>query len=414
MKQAILIASSVFSPDSGIEPLNFPLNDVSAMELTLRSEDFGFQVEKLINEECPVVMRRLEGWISRANYDDLILIYFSGHGKLSRGRELFLTCANTREDSLHATALKYKWLTDLVQDQSLQKVAILLDCCYAGRAISGMRGTAQGAIEEQVRSAVAESGSGIFFLGASGASQSAEEREVDGHGRFTKQIIKGLSSGDADIDGDGNISAKDLSTYVKRELRKQHATQEPIEGGAYQGELILGSNRRKQLDAAICAIRSSLDNNKSNFTRETFRKIEDYLDEIRDDTYTGNVLDDPKYVTLKGYASNQANVEQVIKVFWMNSPPARIVPQPEEPFEPKPGISSPLKVRRNMSDGIKPASPANPKTVPSILGSWFAAAGIVLIGSFLAVANKDLTLLFLAIALAAAVLFWVRHKAKKG
>jgi uncharacterized caspase-like protein len=240
MKRAMLIASSEFSPDSGIEPLRFPLNDVAALEVTLRSDDFGFEVEKLINAPQSVAAEKLEAWISKADYDDLMLIYFSGHGKLSRARELFLTCANTKSTSLIATGLKYTLLTDLIREHSLQKVTIILDCCYAGRAVEGQRGDARDAVEEKVRELV-DPGSGIFFLGASGKNQTAEEREIDGHGRLTKQIIEGLSSGDADIDGDGNISAKDLSTYVKQQFRKQHADQEPIEAGAYQDELILGS-----------------------------------------------------------------------------------------------------------------------------------------------------------------------------
>jgi uncharacterized caspase-like protein len=208
--------------------------------VTLRSDDFGFEVEKLINAPQSVAAEKLEAWISKADYDDLMLIYFSGHGKLSRARELFLTCANTKSTSLIATGLKYTLLTDLIREHSLQKVTIILDCCYAGRAVEGQRGDARDAVEEKVRELV-DPGSGIFFLGASGKNQTAEEREIDGHGRLTKQIIEGLSSGDADIDGDGNISAKDLSTYVKQQFRKQHADQEPIEAGAYQGELILGS-----------------------------------------------------------------------------------------------------------------------------------------------------------------------------
>jgi hypothetical protein len=60
--------------------------------------------------------------------------------------------------------------------------------------------------------------------------------------RIQNIIVEGLSTGDADVDGDGSISAADLSTYVKRQLRKENAAQKPIEGGAYSGELIFGSN----------------------------------------------------------------------------------------------------------------------------------------------------------------------------
>src|ERR1700683_5051504 len=92
MKRAMLIASSEFSPDSGIEPLRFPLNDVAALEVTLRSDDFGLEVEKLINAPQSEAAEKLESWISKAYYDDLMLIYFSGHGKLSRARTVSDVC----------------------------------------------------------------------------------------------------------------------------------------------------------------------------------------------------------------------------------------------------------------------------------------------------------------------------------
>jgi hypothetical protein len=291
------------------------------MGRTLRADDFGFEVEILVNATSSAALQALDQWISKADYDDLVLIYFSGHGKLSRARELFLTCANTNSKNLISTALKYAQLTELIRESSLQKVAIILDCCYAGRAIEGGRGDPRGAVEQQVCAAVeASPGSGIFFLGASGKNQTAEEREIDGHGRFTKHIIEGLSSGDADIDNDGNISAKDLATYVKQRLRS--ASQEPIEGGAYQGELILGGNRRTQLTAFVSTIRASLQNNRDEyFSRETFRRIEDYLDQIMDGTDVRSVVEDSKYLILKRYSAKKANLEEVAKAFW--SPPVR-------------------------------------------------------------------------------------------
>jgi uncharacterized caspase-like protein len=316
MKRAILIASSDFPDDLGIEPLRFPVNDVNAMEATLRADDFGFEVEKFINYQSWVLRKKINETISAARYEDLVLVYFSGHGKLSRRGELFLSCVDTTEALLRSTALPYSWLQDVLHDHSLQRVAVILDCCYAGRAIDGSRGASRGAIEEQVRAAVTEGYGGYFFLGASGTNQTAEERESDGYGRFTKHIIEGLSSGDADMDGDGNISAKDLSTYVKDRLRQESASQEPIEGGAYRGELIFGSNRRKQLKATVRRIQDSLDKTKSHFTRETRWKIEDYLVQIEEGEDIRNVFDDPKYLTLKKYSANEANVEEVLKAFW--------------------------------------------------------------------------------------------------
>ena len=346
MKRAFLIASSEFPDDPAISQLRFPLNDVNEMEKTLSAPGFDFAVTKLVNRRCSDVMEQLETWISKSAYDDLILIYFSGHGKLSRTRELCLTCANTKEANLHATSLKFKWLMEVIKDHSLQKVAILLDCCYAGQALSSSGGTARGAIEEQVRSAT--EGHGHFFLGASGSNQTAEERESEGLGRFTKHIVAGLSSGDADIDADGQISAKDLSTYVKRQLRSENASQEPIEGGGYQGELILGGNRRKQLETFVTRILGRLDARKQDFSRVTFRAIEDYLDQVKAATNIDTVISDERYVVLQKYSLEAANLEEVVTAFLAGSGSAGLTRLANEekqaetaPLPPTQAISAP-------------------------------------------------------------------------
>jgi hypothetical protein len=379
MKLAILIASSDFPEDLGIEPLNFPVNDVNDMETTLRLEDFGFEVQKFINCQSWVLSKKINELVSKIGFQDLVLIYFSGHGKLNRRGELFLSCVDTTEKLLPSTALPYRWLQDvLLRDHSLQSVAVILDCCYAGRAIDGSRGASRGAIEEQVRAAVTpvperhEGYRGYFFLGASGANQTAEERESDGHGRFTRHIIEGLSSGDADMDGDGDISAPDLSTYVKERLRQEAASQEPIEGGAYQGKLILGSNRRKQLKATVKRIHDSLESTKVHFTRETFRNIEDYLDGIKDPIDVSRVLDDPRYQILKRYPG-EANIEEVLKTFWTThsdpqllagaasqSPPLNVPePRSERPSQPQ---TEPGEQPVRLSESMKEPNPTvNPR-----------------------------------------------------
>ena len=56
MKRAVLIASANFEPDSGIETLRFPANDVNALETILRSEGFDFEtVLKIIDEPNNIV-----------------------------------------------------------------------------------------------------------------------------------------------------------------------------------------------------------------------------------------------------------------------------------------------------------------------------------------------------------------------
>jgi hypothetical protein len=306
----MLIASSKFPNDSTIERLRFPANDVSDLKEILRAPGFGFEAEDIIDETRDIVMDRFYDWLEKADFNDLVLIYFSGHGYV-QGRELFLTCSNTQSARLRATALPYDFIYNVIHDKALQKVAILLDCCYAGRAMEGV--AYRGDVGDQVRSSVDSAGSGVFFLGASGRYQTAEEREIDGHGRFTKLIIDGLLSGDADTDGDGDISASDLSSYVKGRMDAA------IEGSKRQGEFILGSNLGKKLEAEVSIIAAFYENNRKHFNLTTRHDIEYYLDTISrkgsDRVDLRKVFGDPRYLSLVECSLGRGNIESVARTF---------------------------------------------------------------------------------------------------
>ena len=162
MKKAFLIASSIFDRDSGIEPLRFPLNDVKAMAALLSSKDFGFDVTKAENVDSQPLRERLDSWIADADFEDFLLLYFSGHGKLNAAGELFLTCRNTKDRTLNATGLKWSHILDMINVHMRDRVGIILDCCYAGKALPG---TVRGVLEEQVRTSASDMGRGIVILG---------------------------------------------------------------------------------------------------------------------------------------------------------------------------------------------------------------------------------------------------------
>jgi uncharacterized caspase-like protein len=238
----------------------FPANDVAELNTLLQTDDFKFdQIITLIDQPKHIIEEKLDIILSKSSFSDFMMIYFSGHGKLNARGDLFLSCRNTKESSLNSTGFKYRHLMEMLEAHSAESVAILLDCCYAGRALSGFRGSVSEHINAQV-----DSGRGIFILGASGATQTAEEREQDGHGIFTRQIIEGLRTGAADVDGDGQISLNDLAIYVRVEFKRKNVPQLPVVGNYEKsGRLILGSNLRVKHEKTVELIRIKVNNMSS-------------------------------------------------------------------------------------------------------------------------------------------------------
>ncbi|MFG2927226.1 caspase family protein [Streptomyces achromogenes] len=71
--------------------------------------------------------------------EDLLLIYYAGHGLLSSARhELFLSTTNTSPGlRLPFTGVDYSHIRDACMQSSARTRVVILDCCYSGRAISG-------------------------------------------------------------------------------------------------------------------------------------------------------------------------------------------------------------------------------------------------------------------------------------
>jgi ABC-type phosphate transport system substrate-binding protein len=74
--------------------------------------------------------------------EDLLLVYYAGHGLIgSRREDVYLTVADTRRDEVSFAGIAYGDIRDLVLESDAAIKAVILDCCYSGRAIRRMSAT---------------------------------------------------------------------------------------------------------------------------------------------------------------------------------------------------------------------------------------------------------------------------------
>jgi formylglycine-generating enzyme required for sulfatase activity len=249
-KYAILIASSEYSPESGLARLRCPENDVRAMDEVLCSPDFGRFTETFVfrNASSDEIRPRLNSILANAGKDDLVLIYFSGHGKLNRLGHLCLATANTDSNALEATSIRAATIKSYFDLSYSRRKILLLDCCYSGAAGDEFAST-RGGIDGELRSM--SEGEGTFIMTASSSVQTAVEKEGDQYGLFTKHLVRGIRSGEADRNEDGFVDMQELYDYVHAKVREEGA-QEPMQWGQnVKGKLIVSRSGRESREKRI-------------------------------------------------------------------------------------------------------------------------------------------------------------------
>jgi Caspase domain len=240
-REALIVASYEFE-DPGLRRLRAPGRDADALATVLTDPLVGdFGVRTMVNEPQHVISEAVEEFFSDRAPSDLLLFYFSGHGIKDEDGELYFAASNTKAGRLGATGLAASFVNRCVTRSRSRRVVLLLDCCYAGAFERGMvaRAGTDAHVEEHL------GGRGRAVITATSAMQYAFEgdRLADtndlGPSVFTRALVEGLETGDADRDQDGRVGLDELYDYVYDRVRDVTPNQTPgkwtfgIEGELY-------------------------------------------------------------------------------------------------------------------------------------------------------------------------------------
>jgi Uncharacterized protein containing caspase domain len=86
------------------------------------------------------VQEGIEEFCSGRQPDDQLLVYLSCHGLLDGNGRLYYAAADTRQQSLAATAVSAAWLTERLDDCRARSQILVLDCCHSGAFARGTKG----------------------------------------------------------------------------------------------------------------------------------------------------------------------------------------------------------------------------------------------------------------------------------
>ncbi|WP_182875102.1 caspase family protein [Microbispora sp. H10670] len=228
-RTALIVAGDEYR-DPGLRRLRAPARDAEALARVLGDPAIGgFQVRTLLNEPTHVVSEMVEEFFADRAPDDVLLLHFSCHGVKDDNGELYFATPSTKLNRLGATAVSAEFVNRRMSRSRSRRMILLLDCCYAGAWARGAlpRAGTGVHVEEQF------GGRGRVVITASNAMEYAfdgtelADAQEQAPSVFTRALVEGLESGDADHDQDGYVGIDELYDYVYDKVRRTTPGQTP-------------------------------------------------------------------------------------------------------------------------------------------------------------------------------------------
>ncbi len=156
--------------------------------------------------------------LSTGAENDVLAIYFAGHGIAVNGEWYFLPHETVLQPDLNyysSVGISASELSEIFIDSKIQHILFMVDACYSGASVDSFRRlqNSQRKFSRGMSKSV-----GITVVTATRKNQEAAELSQLGHGLFTYVLLKGIK-GEADLwPKDKQITAHELAKFATKTI----------------------------------------------------------------------------------------------------------------------------------------------------------------------------------------------------
>lgn len=221
---AVVIGIGQYASDE-IPDLQFAAADARAVRDFLTSEAAGpFDDDHVLfltdeNATVDAMRQAMFVFLQRADWNDLVVIYFAGHGAPDPNRpdNLYLLPHDADLDALAATAFPmWDVKTALRRQIAAERVIVISDACHSGGTQEGLENPINGTFADLFTPSRR-----LTLTAAANNELSFEDaRWGGGHGVFTHNLLEGLR-GAADANSDGIVTFAEAADYTTRSVSAQ-------------------------------------------------------------------------------------------------------------------------------------------------------------------------------------------------
>ncbi|WP_280345953.1 caspase, EACC1-associated type [Nocardia abscessus] len=191
--RAVLIGTRSYSATSGLPELPGVTGNVRGMAGALADIGMGggdrcvVMVDPADDRRVCREVRRVAG-----EAEDLLLIYFAGHGLLAPelNFELFLALSDSDQHDPLYSAIRFSEIAEAITASPARNRVLILDCCYSGRALSGTMSSSA----SDIAGAQTEI-TGTYTLTATSANMLARAPVGQDYTLFTGALLEAVREG---------------------------------------------------------------------------------------------------------------------------------------------------------------------------------------------------------------------------
>jgi hypothetical protein len=181
----------------------------------------GFtDIKILANPEAHIMQVEIEALFEGRTKEDLVLLYFSGHGIKDDAGRLYFATRNTRRNAsgslVRATAVPASFVHDVMSNSRAKRQAIILDCCYSGAFDIALQAKDDGSVDLESHLGA----EGRVVLASSSSIQYSFEHDDLDLSIYTRYLVEGIETGAGDMNSDGYVSILELHEYATSKVQE--------------------------------------------------------------------------------------------------------------------------------------------------------------------------------------------------
>jgi uncharacterized caspase-like protein len=220
VKVALLIGVSDYEP--GLNSLPAAVKDIEALERVLKDPEMGGfdEVKAIANPDRQRMEFEIETLFSGRTKEDLVLLFFSGHGIKDDGGKLYfatrITRKNPKGELIRSTAVATNFVHEVIKNSRAKRQVVILDCCFSGAFDPALHAKDDGLVDLQTQLGA----EGRVVLTSSSSTQYSFEQQGADLSIYTRYLVEGIETGAGDRNEDGFVSVLELHEYATSKVRE--------------------------------------------------------------------------------------------------------------------------------------------------------------------------------------------------